>query len=233
MQVAGEGLRGLDDRAEAESDGTAGQRRGFTLLELVVSIGVLIILTGMMLPALHSAVRNSAGKVKCSTNLLQLGLALKSYANEHSDQLPESGYFPFRGVSPHRPLAQVLMPYFKSIPRNDVTKMWVCPNDDEISGMKKPDRSSYVYPPGRCTDNSYRLKLDVLPGQFPLLGDSEPFHATGYSLDLSSGPSMPKIKLERNEWSDDFEFPDGHNRYRVDGAVTTSSLSKSVKSEDK
>lgn len=67
------------------------QRRGFTLLDLLVSIAVIIVLIGLLLPALGSA-RETANRVVCRSNVRQIGLGLFMYADSHQDFLPHSVY---------------------------------------------------------------------------------------------------------------------------------------------
>jgi prepilin-type N-terminal cleavage/methylation domain-containing protein/prepilin-type processing-associated H-X9-DG protein len=55
---------------------------GFTILELLVSMGVISILAALVLPAVSSA-REAARKVQCVNRLKQIGLALHSYHDQH------------------------------------------------------------------------------------------------------------------------------------------------------
>jgi prepilin-type N-terminal cleavage/methylation domain-containing protein/prepilin-type processing-associated H-X9-DG protein len=66
------------------------KRRCFTLVELLVVIGIIAVLMGVLLPALN-AVKRAAQKVICGTNLSGLGKAMQLYSSEHGGDYPQAG----------------------------------------------------------------------------------------------------------------------------------------------
>src|SRR4051794_5787340 len=63
----------------ARSSARGHRRRGFTLVELLVVIGIIAVLVAILLPSLNK-VRDSAKKTACLANLRSIGQLIQMYA---------------------------------------------------------------------------------------------------------------------------------------------------------
>lgn len=77
--------------------GPACARGAFTLVDVLVSLVIIAILMGLLLPALSHA-SESARRVVCQSNVRQIGLAIVMYADDSKGSMPTSIYLPTNTV---------------------------------------------------------------------------------------------------------------------------------------
>jgi prepilin-type N-terminal cleavage/methylation domain-containing protein len=103
--------------------------RGFTLVELLVVIAIIAILAGLLLPVLARA-KGKALRISCVSQLRQVGLAMRSFANEHRDKFPPQAPISEGGT---RTLTFAWIHY--GVLSNELSspRLLICPSDKERS----------------------------------------------------------------------------------------------------
>ena len=126
-------------------------RKGFTLVELLVVIGIIAVLVSLLLPSLGRA-REAARQTKCLSNLRQLGMAFVMYTNENQQFFPGPAQrdplteYPWDWVyyRPDRDLNQsAIQPYLAASPGVMNTAALLCPSDDVTV---RPNTNTHPYP---------------------------------------------------------------------------------------
>ncbi len=143
--------------------------RGFSLIDVLVSLTVIILLISIMLPSI-SMVRESARKVICSSDMRQIGLGMNLYAEDNKSMLPSSVYL----KSPESRNTQAVNPHLMDTIRTDPNEFnareW-----DQWDGIGLLFYKSYVSAPGvyYCPSHTGSNTLEAYEDQWNFSTDSE------------------------------------------------------------
>ena len=193
----------------------SGSSHGFTLVELLVVIGIIALLISILLPALNKA-RQSANEIACSSNLRQMGIAMTMYINE-------SGYYP--GCYGRTTGTDYLTTWAPRLSRymNEETKVFWCPS-------RAPEQQ---WPSKLDVGAAYATQIDEGWGYLVTSGGKGRF-----LLKDTGAPGSQGFSYGYNDWgvvSKGYNPPDGNypvglggNVFQDDQAIKAARVRKST-----
>lgn len=148
---------------------TKDRHQGFTLIELMVSIAIIIVLMGIIYAAL-GPVREKGRQAVCVSNLKQIGQAVAMYRQDYGGAGREEGRYFEMGLPPGPETLAYAGYMGKWNTRSGPHPLWICP-DYILMPLPTIDWASYFY---MVCDDKYGgigtpvIKCNVAPGHpFP------------------------------------------------------------------
>ena len=180
--------------------------RGFTLVELLIVIGLIALLISLLLPVVSRA-REQSNRAKCLSNLRAIGNAMYLYAGSHKDRLPNCNP---PGVAVNSAAAdKALVAFANGFVRSP--SVFFCPSDKESPPDQIVTATPQVPNSARISYDFYSIywlpeygpKLSVLKNA-PLAWDVGVDPSGAFNPDQNHGPTGGNVVHSDGhaEWQD-------------------------------
>ncbi|MDB5300292.1 MAG: xcpT 5 [Phycisphaerales bacterium] len=193
------------------------RRRGFTLVELLVVIGIIALLISILLPALNRAMESAKG-VKCLSNLRQLAIATVMYNNENKGHYPSCATGQPDDWFVWQPGQDINLSALSKYLGRANPEMFRCPTDSELQSHANNYIYSYsanwmIFEP---RDYNNRPTFVANFGRYPS-GDMSRERPSLKNTDVRTPDHVIMLvdessqTIDDNCWAPQHYFTDGHN----------------------
>ena len=203
---------------------------GFTLIELLVVIAIIAVLAAMLLPSLSRA-KESARSAQCLSQMRQIGLAVRLYADGHDDEFPRSQHSAFahgqlpwgRAIAPE--LGRVSVTW-----TNLLAGLFHCPSDPRKNAWSygqnvyfelNPENDDYIGSP-----QTWRRTASVSKPSATILQAENSSSGTGsmgadhiMAHFWTSPQDASDVEPRRHRSRSNYSFVDGHAQAREFGTI--------------
>jgi len=133
------------DAAQPAVHSNSARERAFSLIELLVVIAIIGILAALLLPLLNRS-KAKARNLACVSQLRQLGIATRLYAEDNDSRLPTAERLPSLPLSLDKTLPRIcdlLGPHVGGLATTNGMSVFKCPSDNEE--FFEVEGSSYMW----------------------------------------------------------------------------------------
>jgi len=205
--------------------------KAFTVWELLVVLAVVALLAFMFLPALAKA-KVRVNPIRCSSNLKQIALSFKMYANDNAQKFPQFDYSDLASVNPSTNQLLPVWKYFHTL-SNELGVAWIlsCPQDvrrianQPVNFSDSPGGLGHAYKQNSAISYFVGLNAEETKPHMMLTGDrnlADNLHADFYSSTNGAAAEVSPNSVWRNLPRQPFHENTG-NYALADGSVQQAS----------